>query len=102
MDNYVCYVIVDGIDKDKELESVKIVVIIFIKDFIVRFIMNKFILRKYLKKVNDEFIVSSRNVRLKVLMIVVIINYSKLIYLVIGNIRFYYFKDGYLKYKSKD
>ncbi|OAV40932.1 PP2C family protein-serine/threonine phosphatase [Clostridium saccharobutylicum] len=102
LDNYACYVIADGIDKDKELESAKIAVTTFIKDFTARPTMNKFILRKYLKKVNDELIASSRNVRLKASMTVVITNYSKLIYSVIGNTRFYYFKDGYLKHKSKD
>ncbi|EKQ50998.1 MULTISPECIES: serine/threonine protein phosphatase [unclassified Clostridium] len=102
LDNYACYVIADGIDKDKELESAKIAVTTFIKDFTAKPTMNKFTLRKYLKNVNDELIASSRNVRLKASMTVVVTNYSKLIYSVIGNTRLYYFKDGYLKHKSKD
>lgn len=102
LDNYACYVIADGIDEDKELESAKIAVTTFIKNFTARPTMNRFFLRRYLKDVNSELIASSRNVRLKASITVVVTNYSKLIYSVIGNARFYYFKDGYLKHKSKD
>ncbi|NOW06169.1 PP2C family protein-serine/threonine phosphatase [Clostridium beijerinckii] len=102
LDNYACYVVADGIDEDKELESAKIAVTTFIRDFTAKPTMNRFILRKYLKDANSELIRSSRNVRLKASITVVVTNYSKLIYSVIGNTRFYYFKDGYLKYKSKD
>lgn len=102
LDNYACYVIADGIDEDKELESAKIAVTEFIRNFTAKPTMNRFILRKYLKNANDELIANSRNVRLKASITVVVTNYSKLVYSVIGNSRFYYFKDGYLKHKSKD
>lgn len=102
LDKYACYVIADGIDEDKELESAKIAVTAFIRNFTEKPTMNKFTIRKYLKDVNNELIGNSRNVRLKASITVVITNYSKLIYSVIGNSRFYYFKDGYLNHKSKD
>ncbi|OOM75203.1 hypothetical protein CLPUN_34440 [Clostridium puniceum] len=102
LDKYACYVIADGIDEDKELESAKIAVTAFIRNFTAKPTMNKFTIRKYLKDVNNELIGNSRNVRLKASITVVITNYSKLIYSVIGNSRFYYFKDGYLNHKSKD
>jgi len=102
LDNYACYVIADGIDEDKELKSAKIAVTSFIKNFTEKPTMNRFILRKYLREANSELIANSRNVRLKASITVVITNYSKLIYSVIGNTRFYYFKDGYLKLQSKD
>lgn len=102
LDNYACYVIADGIDEDKELESAKIAVTTFIKNFTARPTMNRFFLRKYIKDANSELIANSRNVRLKASITVVVTNYSKLVYSVIGNTRFYYFKDGYLKNKSKD
>ncbi|BCZ45175.1 hypothetical protein psyc5s11_12420 [Clostridium gelidum] len=102
LDDYACYVIADGIDEDKELESAKIAVTSFIKDFTEKPTMNKFTIRKYLNNASNELIASSRNVRLKASMTVVVTNYSKLIYSVVGNTRFYLFKDGYLKLKSKD
>ena len=33
LDDYACYVVADGIDEDKELESAKIAVTSFIRDF---------------------------------------------------------------------
>ena len=100
LDDYACYVIADGIDEDKELESAKIAVTAFIRDFTEKPTMNKFTIRKYLNNANNELIASSRNVRLKASMTVVVTNYSKLVYSVIGNTRFYLFKDGYLKHKK--
>lgn len=102
LDKYACYVIADGIDEDKELESAKIAVTAFIKAFNEKPTMNKFLIRKYLKLANKALIESSRNVRLKASITVVVTNYSKLVYSIIGNTRFYFFKDGYLKVKSKD
>jgi len=102
LDKYACYVIADGIDEDKELESAKIAVTVFIRNFTAKPTMNRFIIRKYLKDINNELIGNSRNVRLKSSITVVVTNYSKLIYSVVGNSRFYYFKEGYLNHKSKD
>lgn len=102
LDKYACYVIADGIDEDKELESAKIAVTAFIKRFTEKPTMNKFIIKKYLKEVNDEVIAASRNVRLKSSITVAVTNYTKLRYYTIGNTRFYFYKDGYLKIKSKD
>ena len=102
LDDYACYVMADGIDDDKELESAKIAVTAFIRNFTAKPTMNKFIIKKYLKSVNEELILSSKYVRLKASITVVITNYSKLIYSIIGNTRFYLFKDGYLRLKSKD
>lgn len=102
LDNYACYVIADGIDEDKEIESAKIAVTSFIRNFTAKPTMNKFILRRYIKAANEELISSSRNVRLKSSITVVVTNYSRLVYSVVGNTRFYYFKDGYLNHKSKD
>ncbi|WP_160685634.1 serine/threonine protein phosphatase [Clostridium sp. C2-6-12] len=102
LDNYACYVVADGIDEDKELESAKIAVTAFIKDFTARPTMNRFILKKYIRNANNELITNSRNVRLKASITVVVTNYNKLVYSNIGNTRFYYFKDGYLREKSKD
>lgn len=102
LDKYACYVIADGIDEDKEIESAKIAVTAFIRNFTARPTMNRFFLRRYLRDANDELIASSGNVRLKASITVVVTNYKRLIYSVIGNTRFYYFKDGYLRQQSKD
>ena len=102
LDKMACYVISDGIDEDTEIETGKIAVTEFIRLFTLRPTMNKAIIKRYLNKVNDEILNSGRNVRLKASMTIAITNYSKVRYVSIGNSRFYFFKDGYLKEKSKD
>lgn len=102
LDKMACYVISDGIDEDTEIETAKIAVTEFIRLFTQRPTMNKYIIKRYLNKVNEEVLSSGKNVRLKASMTIAITNYSKVRYIVIGNSRFYFFKDGYLKEKSKD
>jgi len=102
LDKMACYVISDGIDEDTEIETAKIAVTEFIRLFTLRPTMNKVTIKRYLDKVNDEILNSGRNVRLKASMTIAITNYSKVRYVSIGNSRFYLFKDGYLKEKSKD
>ena len=102
LDDYACYVIADGLDDDREMESAEIAVTSFIKDFTDRPTMNKFIIRKYIRNANTQLIKQSNNVRLKASITVVISNYSKLFYCTVGNSRFYYFKEGLLRTKSKD
>ena len=102
LDKMACYVISDGIDEDTEIETGKIAVTEFIRLFTLRPTMNKAIIKRYLNKVNDEILNSGRNVRLKASMTIAITNYSKVRYVSIGNSRFYFFEDGYLKEKSKD
>lgn len=102
LDKMACYVISDGIDEDTEIETAKIAVTEFIRLFTQRPTMNKLLIERYLNKVNEEVLSSGRNIRLKASMTIAITNYSKVRYIVIGNSRFYFFKDGYLKEKSKD
>lgn len=102
LDNYACYVVCDGIDEDKELESAKIAVTSIMEQFTERPTMSKFLLKRYIKKANEELLASSKFTRLKVSMTIAVTNYSKVRYALVGNTRFYLFKDGYLKLESKD
>ncbi|MGN2339111.1 serine/threonine protein phosphatase [Clostridium cagae] len=102
LDKFGCYAIADGIDNDTENDAAQIAVTTFIKLFTQNPTINKFTLKKYLNKVNKEIVKTSKNVRLKASMTIAITNYSKVRYIVIGNSRFYFFKDGYLKEKSRD
>ena len=102
LDDYACYVIADGIDDDREIEGAQIAVTSLIKDFTDRPTMNRFLIRKYIRKANAELIKQSNNVRLKASITVVVTNYNKLFYSSVGNTRFYYFKEGILRLKSKD
>lgn len=102
LDKYACYVIADGIDDDTQFESAQIVVTNIIKNFTDKPSMAKGNIRKYIKNANDALLQNSNNVRLKSSVTVVISDYSKIRYAMVGNTRFLYFKDGNLRIKSRD
>lgn len=102
LDNYACYVIADGIDDDLVLDSANIVVESIIRNFTENPSMKKSTIKKYLNEANDELIKRSKNVRLKASVTILITNYNKVRYAVVGNTRFYLFRDGVIRHKSKD
>ncbi|MBU3185966.1 PP2C family protein-serine/threonine phosphatase [Clostridium estertheticum] len=102
LDNYACYVIADGIDDDLELESAKIAVESIIRNFTEKPTIRRRDITRFFKQANDELISQSNNVRLKASVTVVITDYTKVVYGVAGNSRFYLYRDGVIRYKSED
>ncbi|APC40294.1 PP2C family protein-serine/threonine phosphatase [Clostridium estertheticum] len=102
LDNYACYVIADGIDDDLELESAKIAVESIIRNFTEKPTIRRRDITNFFKQANDELISQSNNVRLKASVTVVITDYTKVVYGVAGNSRFYLYRDGVIRYKSED
>ena len=102
LDKLACYVVADGIDDDNTQESAEIVVTSIIKDFTEKPTMKPSLIRKYINNANRELIHNSNNVRLKASVMIVVSDYSKIRYAMVGNARFYYFKDGHIRIKSKD
>ncbi|MCB2359245.1 PP2C family protein-serine/threonine phosphatase [Clostridium estertheticum] len=102
LDNYACYVIADGIDDDLELESAKIAVESIIRNFTEKPTIRRRDITSFFKQANDELISQSNNVRLKASVTVVITDYTKVVYGIAGNSRFYLYRDGVIRYKSED
>lgn len=102
LDNFACYVVADGIDTDQDLESAKMAVTSIIRSFSEYPSMRKSIIRGYLNLANRELIAESMDVKLKASVTVIITNYVKMIYAVVGNARFSLFGDGILKQTSLD
>lgn len=102
LEDYACYVIADGIDEDLELESAKIAVTNIIRNFSEKPSIKKMHIKKILKAVNEELISKSNSERLKSSVAIIVTDYTYAVYAVAGNARFYLFRDGFLRYKSKD
>lgn len=102
LDDYACYVIADGIDDDLELHSAQIAVTSIIRSFTEKPTMKKHVIKKYLMKANEDLVLESKYVRLKASITVVVTDYSKLVYALAGNTRFYLFRGGAVRYKSED
>ncbi|WP_432665111.1 serine/threonine protein phosphatase [Wukongibacter baidiensis] len=102
LDRYAIYVIADGIDNDKDLNSSKLAVKQIISSFTEHPTMGKRGLRKLLIKANEELRKESLKEALKASVTIVVTNYVKCRYALVGNTRFNLFRDGYVKYESKD
>ncbi|WP_129599943.1 PP2C family protein-serine/threonine phosphatase [Anaerophilus nitritogenes] len=102
LDKFAIYVIADGIDHDTDLESAKIAVASIISNFSTSPSISRSFLSKLFKIANKELIDQSKNLRLKASITIVVTNYIKVRYALVGNTRFSLFREGFLKHQSKD
>lgn len=102
LDKFAIYVIADGIDNDADLEGAKIAVETIISSFSERPSMKSGLLKRLLNLANKKLIEESKNFRLKVSLTIVVTDYVKARYALVGNTRFYLLRDGYIKDQSKD
>lgn len=102
LDFFACYVIADGIDNDKELESAKIAVETIIRNFIEKPSIKKRNLKKLMRIANKELIKQSKDMNLKCSLTALITDYTNIIYSYCGNTRLYLFRKGALKEKTED
>lgn len=102
LDKYAIYVIADGIDNDVDYNSAKIAVKKIISSFTEHPTMRKSGLKKLLIKANEELRKESLKEALKASITILVTNYVKCRYALVGNTRFYLFRDGFIKYESKD
>ncbi len=102
LDKFAIYVIADGIDNDTDLEGAKIAVETIISSFSERPSMKSGLMKRLLNLANKKLIEESKNFRLKVSLTIVVTDYVKARYALVGNTRFYLLRDGYIKDQSKD
>jgi serine/threonine protein phosphatase PrpC len=102
LDDYACYLVADGIDSDDELQSAEIAARSIFEDFYKKPTISRRKIKKYLNHAHEVLIEQSRIVRLKSSIIMVVTNYSRVVWAVAGNTRLYYFREGNLKFTSND
>ncbi len=102
LDDMACWIAADGIDSDEDFESAEIAVKSVFTDFTDKPKMSRRKIKKYIKNAHRALKSESRNVRLKASIIVMITDYSKMIWAVAGNTRLYHFRNGKYNFRSKD
>jgi serine/threonine protein phosphatase PrpC len=102
LDDAACWVAVDGIDSDEEKESAELVAQSIFSEFLEHPSMSRWRLKRAIHNAHNTLKSESRNVRLKASLLVVISDYSRMIYAVVGNARLYHFRKKRLILKSKD
>ncbi|NLL06007.1 MAG: hypothetical protein GX270_09520 [Clostridiaceae bacterium] len=102
MDDIACYIVADGIDSDEDINSAQIAVNFLFENIMKKPSMSKKKLKTYIINAHKLLNEKSRSVRLKISLMVVLTDYSKMIYATAGNVRLYHFRSGGLTFKSKD
>lgn len=102
MDDYACYVAADSLDDEKEENSAKIVVECILREFTEHPAMNAASLKRMIKKAHRELLGNPKGLRLRACMSMVVTNYVKCRYLIVGNTRFALLRNDRLLYESKD
>ncbi|HHY75041.1 MAG TPA: serine/threonine protein phosphatase [Bacillus bacterium] len=102
LDDLACWVVVQGLDLDKEINSAELAAKGILEKFIEKPSMSREKIKKYIKNAHELLQEQSLRVRLKASIVVVVTNYTKLMWAVAGNARLYHFRNGRLFLKSKD
>ncbi len=102
LDDIACYIAADGIDSDEEINSAELVANRIFELFMKKPAMSRRKLKSYVVSAHKLLIEESRSVRLKSSLIVLVTDYSKMIWIGAGNTRLYHFRKGGFNFKSKD
>ncbi|WP_236338164.1 serine/threonine protein phosphatase [Paenibacillus plantiphilus] len=102
LDDMACWVAADGLDSDQEAHSAEMVVQLLLENFTDKPTMSRRKLDEYLQEANDWLRYESRRVRLKASLIMVVTDYTRMVWAVAGNARLYHFRGGRLLGVSRD
>jgi serine/threonine protein phosphatase PrpC len=102
LDDAACWVVADGIDSDEEIKSAELVVKSIFADFSEKPTISRRKIKKYIKNAHKLLEQRSKSVRLKASLIIVVTDYSKIVWASAGNARIYHFRKGRLNFQSKD
>ncbi len=102
LEDWACYVIADGLDTDTEVNSAQITVQTILESFLEKPTMSKRRLTEYIKIAHEWMQYESRRVRLKAGFVIVVTDYTRMVWASAGHSRLYHFRGNRLALKSKD
>ncbi|BFH17790.1 MULTISPECIES: serine/threonine protein phosphatase [Paenibacillus] len=102
LDDMACWVVADGLDADREADSAEMVVKSILGRFTEKPTMSPLRLKRYMQEAHEWLREESRRVRLKASLILVVTDYSKIVWAVAGHARLYHFRGGRLFGRSQD
>lgn len=102
LDDMACWVVADGLDADREADSAEMVVKSILGRFTEKPTMSPLRLKRYMQEAHEWLREESRRVRLKASLILVVTDYSKMVWAVAGHARLYHFRGGRLFGRSQD
>lgn len=102
LDDLACWVIAKGLDTATDKLSSEIVVGSIINDFTEKPSIKRRAIKKYIKNAHKALLNESRVVKLHASVLVVVSDYSSIVYASAGNIRLYHLHKDKISLKSKD
>ncbi|GAC41169.1 hypothetical protein [Paenibacillus popilliae] len=102
LDDMACWVVADGLDADREANSAEMVVKSILGQFTEKPTMSRLRLKRYMQEAHEWLREESRRVRLKASLILVVTDYTKMVWAVAGHARLYHFRGGRLFRRSQD
>lgn len=102
LEDMACYVIANGLDTDREVLSAKMAVSVILENFMAKPSLSRKKIQQDLEAAHEWLKFESRRVRLKASVLVVVTNYTKMVWASCGNARLYHFRGGRLNLRSKD
>lgn len=102
LDDMACYVIADGLDNDKEVRSAEVAVTVMLENFMEKPSLSRRKILQDLESAHEWLKFESRRVRLKASLLVVVTDYTRMVWATCGNARLYHFRGGRLNLRSRD
>ncbi len=102
LDDLACWVLADGLDQDLEALSAEIAVQSVLDQFTEQPTISKRKLKRYVRKAHKVLQAASKRVRLKCSLLIVVTDYSEVVWASVGHTRLYVFREGKLHLQSKD
>ncbi|MFO7820370.1 MAG: protein phosphatase 2C domain-containing protein [Halanaerobacter sp.] len=102
LDDYVCWVLADGLDSANDRISSEIVVNSILNDFAEDPSLKKRKIKKYIKNANQRLEEESSTMSLQSTVLVVVSDYHSLRWGYVGNTRLYHLRKDKIKRKTKD
>ncbi|WP_338540258.1 serine/threonine protein phosphatase [Paenibacillus tundrae] len=102
LEDWACYVMADGLDTDTEVNSAQITVQTILESFLDKPTMSKRRLTEYIKIAHEWLQYESRRVRLKAGFVIVVTDYTRMVWASAGHTRLYHFRGNRIALKSKD
>ncbi|AZO95790.1 hypothetical protein [Halocella sp. SP3-1] len=102
LDDFACWVLATGLDSADEQLSSELVVGNIISDFTERPSISRRVIKKYIKNANKLLINESKIVKLHASVLVVVSDYTSIVWGNVGNTRLYHLHKDKISVKSKD
>jgi serine/threonine protein phosphatase PrpC len=100
--NFACWVIAERLDSCAEKESARLAAEQVIQNFTARPTMSRAKIKKYLTNAHQKLVAESEKIKLRVGLLLVVTDYTRIIWAVAGNIRLYHLRQGKVNFRSKD